>query len=85
MYNRCATFTNITPNVHLGKIYRCHMVVCVNDLHFKLNEHGYGHIRIFYVFTKLTEIIIYVLARSNLDLPQSNIIDIHFLLVRWLK
>ena len=31
-----ATFTKLAPAVHLDMKYRCHMVVCVFDLHFTL-------------------------------------------------
>ena len=31
-----ATFTKLTPTVHLDMIYWCHVVVCVLDLHFTL-------------------------------------------------
>ena len=31
-----ATFTRLTPSVHLDMIYWCHVVVCVLDLHFTL-------------------------------------------------
>ena len=32
----CSTFTKLTKTVHLDMIYRCHIEVCVLDLHFML-------------------------------------------------
>ena len=54
------SFTKLTPTVHLDMIFWCHVVVCILDLHFRLEwpwlgRNGYVHITvpIGATFTKL--------------------------------
>ena len=54
---RCDTFTKHTPTIHLDMIYWCHAVVCVLDLHFKLQWPWLGRNGQVYITAEITKVI----------------------------